>query len=180
MCSAATCCIPPCSKVMDQFMPGHSIALPNGRHTAFITVCDWHSTTSGSHLLQLTALDHAGTTAAAPPAATMEMPSTWVPRLVVPREVLDTRAPKGNKKVIYQFSEHETFALFGETSKFDGCTERLTIFSDEAHQCKLEVRPFASECLCGCQSLPACDTPSKCTCWRWKDCELLAVVLLSW
>ena len=66
-------------------------------------------------------------------------PPSWVTKLAVPRDLLDTRVPKGTKKVVYQFSEHELFALFGETSKFDGCAERLTIFTDEGHQVKLEV-----------------------------------------
>lgn len=70
----------------------------------------------------------------------IEMPASWVPRLQVPRDLLDTRVPKGTKKVVYQYSEHEIFALFGEAAKFDGCTERLTIFSDTEHQCKVEVR----------------------------------------
>ena len=72
--------------------------------------------------------------------AVVPTPPSWIPRLSVPRDVLDTRVPKGIKKIVYQFSEHEIFALFGETSKFDGCTERLTLFADEAHQQKLEVR----------------------------------------
>jgi hypothetical protein len=67
------------------------------------------------------------------------MPFSWVPKLVVPRDMLDMRVPKGAKKIIYRHSEHEVFALFGETSKFDGCIERLSIFQDEAHQIKCEV-----------------------------------------
>jgi hypothetical protein len=82
----------------------------------------------------------AGIFAVSVPPVTIELPASWVPKLVVPRDVIDTRVPKGSKKVIYQFSEHEIFALFGETSKFDGCVERLTVYSDEAHQMKLEVR----------------------------------------
>jgi hypothetical protein len=70
----------------------------------------------------------------------IEMPFSWVPKLVIPRDMLDMRVPKGAKKIIYRHSEHELFALFGETSKFDGCIERLSIFQDEAHQIKCEVR----------------------------------------
>ena len=81
-----------------------------------------------------------------PPEVAIEVPPTWVPRLTIARDLLDTRVPKGNKKVMYQFSEHETFALFGETSKFDGCIERLAIFSDEEHQCKLEVCALLASC----------------------------------
>lgn len=80
------------------------------------------------------------------PAATLadaetsiEMPESWVPRLTVTRDMLDMRVPKGSKKTVYRFSEHELFALFGETSKFDGSLERLTVFADEEHQVKLEV-----------------------------------------
>lgn len=77
--------------------------------------------------------------AAAENQATIEMPESWVPRLAVTRDMLDMRVPKGSKKTVYKFSEHELFALFGETSKFDGCLERLAIFADEEHQIKLEV-----------------------------------------
>lgn len=71
--------------------------------------------------------------------ATVEMPESWVPRLSVPRDVLDMRVPKGTKKTVYQYSELEVFALFGESAKFDGCLQRLSIYEDLEHQIKLEV-----------------------------------------
>lgn len=74
----------------------------------------------------------------------IEMPESWVPRLTVTRDMLDMRVPKGVKKTVYRYSEHELFALFGETSKFDGCLERLGTFADEDHQIKLEVRVAGS------------------------------------
>lgn len=76
--------------------------------------------------------------------ATVEMPESWVPRLSVPRDVLDMRVPKGTKKTIYQYSELEVFALFGESAKFDGCLQRLSIYEDLEHQIKLEVHLVGS------------------------------------
>ena len=73
--------------------------------------------------------------------ATVEMPESWVPRLSVPRDVLDMRVPKGTKKTVYQYSELEVFALSGEAAKFDGCLQRLSIYEDLEHQIKLEVHP---------------------------------------
>jgi len=83
-------------------------------------------------------LDTAAAAASDAPAL-IEMPESWVPRLTVTRDMLDMRVPKGSKKTVSRVSEHEIFALFGETSKFDGSLERLTVFTDEEHQVKLEV-----------------------------------------
>jgi hypothetical protein len=72
-------------------------------------------------------------------SAKVEMPESWVPRLSVPRDVLDMRVPKGSKKTVYQYSELEVFALFGEAAKFDGCLQRLSFYEDLDHQIKLQV-----------------------------------------
>jgi hypothetical protein len=79
----------------------------------------------------------------------IELPGSWVPRLSVTRDILDMRVPKGSKRTVYRVSEHDIFALFGESSKFDGCLERLSVFKDEEHQVKVEVR-----CLCTLSCLP--------------------------
>ena len=75
----------------------------------------------------------------------IDMPGSWVPKLTVARDMLDMRCPKGNKKTVYQYSEHEIFAFFGECSRdWDGMVERLTIFADEEHKIISEVRVSVS------------------------------------
>lgn len=71
---------------------------------------------------------------------TIEMPASWVPPLVLQREVLDARVPLGARKTVYHRSEHELFALFGEAAKFDGVVERLVVYADDARQIKTEAR----------------------------------------
>lgn len=73
----------------------------------------------------------------------IDMPHSWVPKLSVPRDMVDMRVPKGTKRVTYRFSEHELYAYFGECSRdWDGMVEKLTIFTDEDHKEFLEVCKF--------------------------------------
>ncbi len=57
-----------------------------------------------------------------------DMPRSWVPRLRINQEMMDMRCPKGIRAIQYWRCQHELFAVFGETSRWDGLAERLTIY----------------------------------------------------
>ena len=61
------------------------------------------------------------------------MPPSWVTKLVIPRDCLDMRCPKGVKSTLYHRCQHEIFALFGECARWDGMVERITLY--EVRQC---------------------------------------------
>lgn len=67
----------------------------------------------------------------------IDMPPSWVPRLVISRDAFDTRCPRGHKVVMYDRCKSEIFAYFGECAKaYEGRVERLTFFSDvQARTC---------------------------------------------
>ena len=56
------------------------------------------------------------------------MPATWVPPLVLSREKLDLRCPKGLKRTMYRQCQREIMARFGECARWDGLVERYTLF----------------------------------------------------
>lgn len=62
-----------------------------------------------------------------------DMPPSWVNKLVIPRDCLDMRCPKGVKSTLYHRCQHEIFALFGECARWDGMVERITLY--EVRQC---------------------------------------------
>ena len=57
-----------------------------------------------------------------------DMPSSWVTKLRFSQEMMDMRCPKGIRTIQYWRCQHEMFAVFGETSRWDGLAERLTIY----------------------------------------------------
>ncbi|KAK3273495.1 hypothetical protein CYMTET_18285 [Cymbomonas tetramitiformis] len=70
----------------------------------------------------------------------LDMPPSWVPKLIIPREVFDMRCPKGVKITTYERSTYEVFAMFGECARWDGMVSRLTLFSDKARSVVSECR----------------------------------------
>jgi len=67
-------------------------------------------------------------------------PPSWVPKLSVPRDAFDMRCPRGSKLTLYQRAQHEIYARFGDCSRWDGMSERLVVFDDEARSEVAEVR----------------------------------------
>ncbi|KAK9811814.1 hypothetical protein WJX72_010643 [[Myrmecia] bisecta] len=61
-----------------------------------------------------------------------DMPPSWLPRILLARDMLDMRCPKGAKTTAYHRCQHEIFALFGECSRWDGMVERLQVYEDDA------------------------------------------------
>lgn len=86
--------------------------------------------------------------AGADPAAALQgypivqMPPSWVARLVVPRVAFDTRCPRGQKVIMYHRCRHEIFALFGECARWDGCVDRVTTFEDDMCYIVKECREY--------------------------------------
>ena len=55
-------------------------------------------------------------------------PPSWVPKLVVPRQLVDLRCPRGAKTVLYTRAQLELFAWFGECARWDGMVQRATLY----------------------------------------------------
>ena len=72
--------------------------------------------------------------------ATLEMPASWVPKMVIAQEDFDTTCPRGHKTTRYHRCIHELFAVFGPCSRWDGLVEKLCTFSDDACKNKSEER----------------------------------------
>jgi hypothetical protein len=60
------------------------------------------------------------------------MLTTWVPRVELSRKELDTRCPRGAKEIKYYKAKYQIFATFGERARWDGLTERVMLYNDEA------------------------------------------------
>ena len=74
-----------------------------------------------------------------------DMPPSWVPKLRFSQEMMDMRCPKGIRTTQYWRCQHEIFAIFGETSRWDGLSERLTIYQvsgSSAHMTPLDIDPL--------------------------------------
>lgn len=71
---------------------------------------------------------------------TLEMPASWVPKMVIAQEDFDTTCPRGHKTTRYHRCIHELFAVFGPCSRWDGLVEKLCTFSDDACKNKSEER----------------------------------------
>ncbi len=56
------------------------------------------------------------------------MPPSWVPKLVIPRDAFDMRCPRGSKLMLYRRCQHEIFALFGDSNRYDGMVEKLVVY----------------------------------------------------
>jgi hypothetical protein len=57
-----------------------------------------------------------------------ELPPSWVPKLSIPRDTFDMRCPRGSKLTLYNKCQHEIFALFGDSSRWDGMVEKLILY----------------------------------------------------
>eukprot|EP00879_Flechtneria_rotunda_P024804 GHRR01026321.1.p1 GENE.GHRR01026321.1~~GHRR01026321.1.p1 ORF type:complete len:382 (+),score=116.83 GHRR01026321.1:1409-2554(+) len=69
-----------------------------------------------------------------------DMPPSWVPKLTIPRDMLDMRCPRGARTTLYKRCAHDIFAGFGECARWDGLVERLTLYADDARHVVVEVR----------------------------------------
>eukprot|EP00983_Pelagomonas_calceolata_P060069 1146208-Pelagomonas_calceolata.AAC.19 len=70
-----------------------------------------------------------------PPTCTCQMqdlipdiPPSWVPKMVIPRDAFDMRCPRGSKLTLYKKCQHEIFALFGDSSRWDGMVEKIVVY----------------------------------------------------
>jgi hypothetical protein len=66
-----------------------------------------------------------------------DIPPSWVPKMVIPRDAYDMRCPRGSKLTLYKKCQHEIFALFGDSSRWDGMVEKLVVY--EVRVCVLCV-----------------------------------------
>lgn len=57
-----------------------------------------------------------------------DIPPSWVPKMVIPRDAFDMRCPRGSKLTLYKKCQHEIFALFGDSSRWDGMVEKLVVY----------------------------------------------------
>lgn len=55
-------------------------------------------------------------------------PPSWVPKLAVPRQLVDLRCPRGAKTVLHARAQLELFAWFGECARWDGMVQRATLY----------------------------------------------------
>ena len=79
---------------------------------------------------------------------TPDMPPSWVPKLTIPRDAFDMRCPRGSKLQLYRKAQHETFALFGDCSRWDGMVEKLVLY--EVRSLAFYVLLCVCVCVCAC------------------------------
>lgn len=70
------------------------------------------------------------TAALSPPSQDLipDIPPSWVPKMVIPRDAYDMRCPRGSKLTLYKKCQHEIFALFGDSSRWDGMVEKIVVY----------------------------------------------------
>ena len=71
-----------------------------------------------------------------------DVPPSWVPPLHLARNQFDLRCPKGAKTTRYHRCHLDIFAKFGESARWDGMVQRLTLFSDDACSAIIECREY--------------------------------------
>ena len=73
-----------------------------------------------------------------------DIPRSWCKDIQIAQDIFDLRCPKGSRTTRYHKCIHELFSMFGDTSRWDGMTERLSIFQDEAYEKVEETREYFS------------------------------------
>jgi len=68
-----------------------------------------------------------------------DIPPSWVPKMVIPRDAFDMRCPRGSKLTLYKKCQHEIFALFGDSSRWDGMVEKIVVYEDDERTIQTEV-----------------------------------------
>jgi hypothetical protein len=63
----------------------------------------------------------------------VDAPQSWLPNLSISRAALDARCPRRARTLCYHRCLREIFALAGEGARWDGLTERLTLFEVRPH-----------------------------------------------
>lgn len=69
-----------------------------------------------------------------------DAPPSWVRPLSLPRERFDLRCPKGAKTTQFHRCHLDIFATYGDSARWDGMVQRLTLFSDDDCSDVIECR----------------------------------------
>ncbi|KAI8921991.1 hypothetical protein DFJ77DRAFT_444875 [Powellomyces hirtus] len=72
-----------------------------------------------------------------PASEILDLPPSWVEKLVVSREAFESRCPSGAKMIIYRDARHEVYA---EYFRKDGMVARTIFFADDTREYNGEIR----------------------------------------